>query len=70
MLFVIGRVIEGGGFGFVTLTTGSLMLTLVAENKRGFWSSVNIVAAIIGLFSMIASGIPYLYLHCTLWNIA
>ena len=47
VLFVIGRVIEGGGFGFVTLTVGSLMLTLVAENKRGFWSSVNVVASVL-----------------------
>lgn len=47
ILFVIGRTIEGGGFGFCTLTAGSLILTLVPENRRGFWSSINIVAAVL-----------------------
>lgn len=47
VLFVIGRMLEGGGFGFCTLTMGSLILTLVPENRRGFWSSINIVAAVL-----------------------
>ena len=67
VLFVIGRITEGGGFGFVSLTSGSLILTLVPENKRGFWSSVNIVAAILpqviitkgGAFLMSETGLPF-----------
>lgn len=47
VIFVIGRMMEGGGFGFVSLTSGSLILTLVPENRRGFWSSINIVASVL-----------------------
>ncbi|MBR6350339.1 MAG: MFS transporter [Lachnospiraceae bacterium] len=47
VIFVIGRMLEGGGFGFITLTTGSLILTLVKPNRRGFWASVNSVATVL-----------------------
>ncbi|MBR6349893.1 MAG: MFS transporter, partial [Lachnospiraceae bacterium] len=45
IFFVIGRVVEGGGFGFIALITGSLILTLVAPNKRGLWSGLNMAAS-------------------------
>lgn len=47
ILFVIGRMIEGGGLGYIALTANSLILTLVPEGRRGFWSSMNIVAAVL-----------------------
>ena len=47
VLFVIGRMLEGGGFGFASLTTGSLILTLVDPKRRGFWASVSSVAFIL-----------------------
>ena len=46
-LFVIGRMLEGGGFGFVHLTSGSLFLTLVPANRRAFWASVSVVASVL-----------------------
>ena len=66
-LFVIGRMMEGGGFGFVSLTSGSLILTLVPENRRGFWSSVNVVATVLpqviitkgGATLMVNSGLSF-----------
>ncbi len=45
VLFVIGRVIEGGGIGFVTLAAHSLILNLVPDNRKGVWASVLVVAA-------------------------
>jgi len=67
VLFVVGRMLEGGGFGFVSLTSGSLILTLVPENRRGFWSSVNIVATVLpqviitkgGATLMVNSGLSF-----------
>ena len=47
ILFVAGRMLEGGGVGFVALIGGSLILTLVPENRRGLFSSINIVAAVL-----------------------
>lgn len=46
-VFVAGRIIEGFGFGFVYLTASALILTLVPEKRRGFWSSLMIVAAVL-----------------------
>ena len=47
VLFVIGRMMEGGGFGFVHLVSGSLILTLVPPNRRAFWASVSVVASVL-----------------------
>ena len=40
VLFVIGRVLEGGGIGFVTLAAHSLILNLVPDNRKGLWASI------------------------------
>ncbi len=45
VLFVIGRVLEGGGIGFVTLAAHSLILNLVPDNRKGLWASILVVAA-------------------------
>lgn len=46
-LFVIGRMLEGGGFGFVNLTTGALIVTLVKPNRRALWASLSVVASVL-----------------------
>ena len=66
-LFVAGRMLEGGGFGFVSLTSGALILTLVPENRRGFWASMNVVATVlpqviitkVGATLMVNSGLTF-----------
>lgn len=66
-LFVIGRLIEGGGFGFVQLGNGSLILNLVPEKRKSFWSCVMIVCTIlpqvvttkVGSLLMINSGLSF-----------
>ncbi len=45
VFFVIGRVLEGGGIGFVTLAAHSLILNLVPDNRKGLWVSILVVAA-------------------------
>lgn len=46
-VFVAGRMLEGGGFSFVALTSASLLLNLVPENRKSFWSSIYIVSAVL-----------------------
>ncbi|MCQ2530446.1 MAG: MFS transporter [Lachnospiraceae bacterium] len=46
-VFVAGRLIEGGGFGFVQLGNGSLILNLVEENRKSFWSCVMVVTTVL-----------------------
>ncbi len=67
VLFVAGRMLEGGGFGFVSLTSGALILTLVPEKRRGFWASMNVVATVlpqviitkVGATLMVNSGLRF-----------
>ena len=56
VIFVIGRMLEGGGIGFVTLICGTLILTLVPENRRGLFSSINIVAAVLPQIAITKGG--------------
>lgn len=47
VIFVIGRMFEGAGYSLISLAATSLMINLVPPQKVGFWSSFNIVMAMI-----------------------
>ena len=56
VLFVIGRMIEGGGTGFIMLAGYSLILNLVPPNRRGLWSSVLVVCAVLPQIAITKGG--------------
>lgn len=67
VLFVVGRTIEGGGFGFVTLVIYSAVANIVGPKKAGLWVSIyislNMVAQIINTrgstWLMVSKGISF-----------
>ncbi len=67
VLFVVGRTIEGGGFGFVTLVIYSAVANIVGPKKSGLWVSIyislNMVAQIINTrvstWLMVSQGISF-----------
>ncbi len=47
-VFVIGRMLEGGGYGFISLVGNSLTANLVKPGKVGFWISLQVMIAMVG----------------------
>lgn len=48
LVFVIGRMLEGGGFGFMSIVGYSLTANLVRPQKIGFWMSFLVVLGMLG----------------------
>lgn len=48
ILFVIGRMIEGAGAGFLALLGHSLTANLVSRNRIGFWASFMVTVGMLG----------------------
>ena len=45
--FVVGRVIEGAGLGFISMAGHSLVLNLVQEKRKGLWASIMVVCMVL-----------------------
>ena len=48
ILFVIGRMLEGGGYGFMALIAHSLTANLVPRKRIGFWVSFMVTVGMLG----------------------
>ena len=48
IVFVIGRMLEGGGYGFMALIGHSLVTNLVKPKKIGFWVSFMVTVGMLG----------------------
>ncbi len=48
ILFVIGRMLEGGGYGFMALIGHSLTANLVSPKRIGFWVSFMVTVGMLG----------------------
>ena len=56
LIFVIGRMIEGAGTGFIMLSGYSLILNLVPDNRKGLWSSILVVCAVLPQIAITKGG--------------
>lgn len=69
VLFVIGRMLEGGGYGFMALIGHSLTANLVQRKRIGFWVSFMVTVGMLGqvihtnvaAWMMYAKGISFQY---------
>lgn len=48
ILFVIGRMLEGGGYGFMAIIAYSLTANLVKQKRIGFWMSLLLTVGMLG----------------------
>lgn len=48
ILFVIGRMLEGGGYGFMAIIAYSLTANLVKKKRIGFWMSLLLTVGMLG----------------------
>ena len=56
VIFVAGRMIEGAGTGLIMLAGYSLILNLVPDNRKGLWSSVLVVSAVLPQIAITKGG--------------
>lgn len=69
ILFVIGRMLEGGGYGFMAIIAYSLTANLVKQKRIGFWMSLLLTVGMLGQvihtnvasWMMIAKGYSFQY---------
>lgn len=48
ILFVIGRMLEGGGYGFMSIIAYSLTANLIKQKRIGFWMSLLLTVGMLG----------------------